>query len=230
MDLTAVEQLVAWRRARDQRSADGGGNNSHVTQRTSRGDLRCGICRPSANSDVTSGLSRARTRTHVDAVATLPRLHGTQTQTLLRSSVTERDRVPPVDRAQTRSRPRARTPRAFVRQLVDPEYETEGHFTLTRIDQRREACVYTTTRPQRTAAPAPLLALFFERFEVAPGSHGSGKRGDSRQRGKGSSRHGYAQTRMNRPPPHVHGKEAAPGSSPGESLKPPLSRGFCCLS
>ena len=38
--------------------------------------------------------------------------------------------------------------------------------------------------------------------------------------------HHDAQTRMNRPPPHVHGKEGVDGSSPSEGLKKPANQRF----
>jgi hypothetical protein len=53
---------------------------------------------------------------------------------------------------------------------------------------------------------------------VAPRSHDPAKRDNTRQPPTHQNPHGYAQTRMSRPPPHVHGKEGVDGSSPSEGL------------
>jgi hypothetical protein len=59
-------------------------------------------------------------------------------------------------------------------------------------------------------------------LRVAPRSHGRVKGGDARLRATRTNPHRYSQTRMNRPPPHVHGKEGVDGSSPSEgSAKAP---------
>src|SRR6266516_2924822 len=69
-----------------------------------------------------------------------------------------------------------------------------------------------------TAAPADEPD---ERVElsgrVAPRSHGHGTRDDVRLPATRASPRRYAQTRMGRPPPHVHGKEGVDGSSPSEA-------------
>src|SRR5436305_4684644 len=59
--------------------------------------------------------------------------------------------------------------------------------------------------------------------EVAPRSHGHAKRDDVRLSATRPSPQRYEQTRMGRPPPHVHGKEGVDGSSPSEGL---AVRGF----
>jgi hypothetical protein len=58
--------------------------------------------------------------------------------------------------------------------------------------------------------------------QVAPGSHGREKRDNTRRPATHQTPRGYAQTRMNRPPPHVHGKEGVSGSSPEEGFVKPL--------
>ena len=55
--------------------------------------------------------------------------------------------------------------------------------------------------------------------QVAPRSHGHERRDDRRRPATSRIPPHYAQTRMRRPPPHVHGKEGVDGSSPSE--------GFC---
>ena len=55
--------------------------------------------------------------------------------------------------------------------------------------------------------------------EVAPRSHRHAKRADLRLRPRLANRRRYAQTRMGRPPPHVHGKEGVDGSSPSEGFR-----------
>ena len=57
-----------------------------------------------------------------------------------------------------------------------------------------------------------------DRAQVAPGSHGHAKRDGTRIRANHADPHHYAQTRMSRPPPHVHGKEGVDGSSPSEGF------------
>jgi hypothetical protein len=57
------------------------------------------------------------------------------------------------------------------------------------------------------------------RSEGAPRVHENAKRGNSRLPAKGTNRHGYAETRINRPPPHFNGKEEALGSNPREGLE-----------
>jgi hypothetical protein len=54
--------------------------------------------------------------------------------------------------------------------------------------------------------------------QVAPRSHGHEKRDDRRRAATSRIPPHYAQTRMRRPPPHVHGKEGVDGSSPSEGL------------
>jgi hypothetical protein len=63
--------------------------------------------------------------------------------------------------------------------------------------------------------------------EVAPGSHGHAKRDDVRLFATGAKPRHFAETRMSRPPPHVHGKEGVDGSSPSEgSAKAPVIGAF----
>lgn len=57
-----------------------------------------------------------------------------------------------------------------------------------------------------------------ERAQVAPGSHGHENRDETQILATPANPRHYVETRLNRPPPHVHGKEAVPGSSPGEGL------------
>jgi hypothetical protein len=57
-----------------------------------------------------------------------------------------------------------------------------------------------------------------ERAQVAPGSHGHANRDETRILATPANVRHYAQSRMNRPPPHVHGKEGVDGSSPSEGL------------
>jgi hypothetical protein len=54
--------------------------------------------------------------------------------------------------------------------------------------------------------------------KVAPRSHGSGRRGDSRLLPSLGKPHRYTESRMDRPPPHVHGKEGVVGLSPTEGF------------
>src|ERR687892_2584478 len=49
--------------------------------------------------------------------------------------------------------------------------------------------------------------LWIAKARVAPGSHDSAKRDDQWRPERDSKRVGCAESRMNRPPPHVHGKE-----------------------
>ena len=58
-----------------------------------------------------------------------------------------------------------------------------------------------------------------EDAEVAPGSHGHARRDETRILATHPNPHRYTQTRINQPPPHVHGKEGVDGSSPSEGLK-----------
>src|SRR5205823_14274574 len=57
-----------------------------------------------------------------------------------------------------------------------------------------------------------------ERAQVAPGSHGHANRDETRLLATPANPHHYAQSRMNPPPPHVHGKEGVDGSSPSEGF------------
>jgi hypothetical protein len=54
--------------------------------------------------------------------------------------------------------------------------------------------------------------------EVAPRSHGHAKRDHARLLATAANPHDYAEFRMDRPPPHVHGKEGVDGSSPSEGF------------
>src|SRR5918996_2026520 len=51
--------------------------------------------------------------------------------------------------------------------------------------------------------------LWIAKARVAPGSHDSAKRDDQWRPERDSKRVGCAESRMNRPPPHVHGKEGS---------------------
>jgi hypothetical protein len=55
--------------------------------------------------------------------------------------------------------------------------------------------------------------------QVAPRSHGDAKRANSSLRPRLANPRRCAQTRMSRPPPHVHGKEGVDGSSPSEGFE-----------
>jgi hypothetical protein len=54
--------------------------------------------------------------------------------------------------------------------------------------------------------------------EGAPRVHENAKRDDLRLPATAENRHGYAETGINRPPPHFNGKEGVDGSSPSEGL------------
>src|ERR671918_2788022 len=60
--------------------------------------------------------------------------------------------------------------------------------------------------------------LWIAKARVAPRSHDSAKRDDQWRPERDSKRVGCAESRMNRPPPHVHGKERVDGSSPSEGF------------
>jgi hypothetical protein len=67
-----------------------------------------------------------------------------------------------------------------------------------------------------------------EGAQVAPGSHGHANRDETRILATQANPRGSAETRMNRPPPHVHGKEGVNGSSPLEGFaEMPADRTFC---
>jgi hypothetical protein len=71
-------------------------------------------------------------------------------------------------------------------------------------------------------------ALNKDWLEVAPRSHGHARRANTRRLARSKNPHRYAETRMNRPPPHVHGKEGVDGSSPSEGSEKFLQiRAFC---
>ena len=53
---------------------------------------------------------------------------------------------------------------------------------------------------------------------VAPGSHAHAKRDEPRRLATPANPRHYAETRMSRPPPNVHGKEGVDGSSPSEGF------------
>jgi hypothetical protein len=63
---------------------------------------------------------------------------------------------------------------------------------------------------------------------VAPRSHGRVKGDDARLRATRTNPHRSSQTRMNRPPPHLHGKEGVDGSSPSEGFSPSLQASHSC--
>jgi hypothetical protein len=69
-------------------------------------------------------------------------------------------------------------------------------------------------------------ALNKDWLEVAPRSHGHARRANTRRLARSKNPHRYAETRMNRPPPHVHGKEGVDGSSPSEGSKRPANHNF----
>src|SRR5262245_41231756 len=61
---------------------------------------------------------------------------------------------------------------------------------------------------------------------VAPRSHGHAKRDDVRLLPTGTKSHRRAQTRMSRPPPHVHGKEGSTVRVRQRALQKPRKAGL----
>ena len=93
---------------------------------------------------------------------------------------------------------------------------------------RAAANTQRTVRRQRLICAGGLsLTERHQSERVAPGSHGHAKRDGSRLLATRAKPHRYAQTRMRRPPPHVHGKEGVDGSSPSDCLnKSPVNGEF----
>src|SRR6266536_4960421 len=76
--------------------------------------------------------------------------------------------------------------------------------------------------------PASVLAAGLRhQAEVAPGSHGGAKRGDARSFPRPASPHHDTESRMSRPPPHVHCKECHEEGPPAErcSTRPRKTKG-----
>ena len=84
----------------------------------------------------------------------------------------------------------------------------------------------TVDAPPRSPPTRGPRTLYSSGDEVAPGSHEDAKRGDARLLPTSTNPHHYGQSRMDRPPPHVHGKEGVDGSSPSEGSKSPANRDF----
>ena len=103
-----------------------------------------------------------------------------------------------------------------------------GSCSASRSTSRSTACGrgIGSWRAGKTRPVTPLPTLHPSKTRMTPRSHDPAKRGDTRRLLRSENPRNRTESRMDRPPPHVHGKEGVDGSSPSEGLQNPRSRRF----